>query len=67
MNIRGVQVNTNYKQGKSLPQSLYNTAQEEDQIEQIREEINTLKDKFSTSIKLKHIKYYKIYGNLKEQ
>ena len=35
-------------------------------MEWIREEINTLKKKFSTNIKLKSIQYYKIYGTLEE-
>ena len=30
LNIKGVLVNANYKQGKLLPQSLYDIAQEED-------------------------------------
>jgi hypothetical protein len=66
MNIREVWVNTNYKQDKSLPQSLYNTAQEEDQIEWTREKINALENKFSTGIKSRHIEYYNIEGTLKE-
>ena len=36
-------------------------------MEQTREEINMLKKKFGTSIKLRSIKYYKIYGTLEEQ
>ena len=35
-------------------------------MEQTREEINALKKKFSTNIKLRSIKYYKIYGTLEE-
>ena len=35
-------------------------------MEQTNKEINTLKKKFGTNIKLKSIKYYKIYGTLKE-
>ena len=36
-------------------------------MEWIKEKINTLKDKFSTNIKLKYIKYYKIDRTLEEQ
>ena len=67
LNIRGVWVNANYKQGKSLPQSLYDTAQEEDQTEWTSKEINALKKKFSTNIKSRSIEYYKIHGTLEEQ
>ena len=35
-------------------------------MEQISEEINILKKKFSTKIKLRSIKYYKIYKTLKK-
>ena len=66
LNIRGVWVNTNYKQGKSLPQSLYNIVQKEDQTEWTNKEINILEKKFGTNIKLRSIKYYKIHGTLKK-
>ena len=33
----------------------------------IKEEINVLKKKFSTNIKLRSIKYYKTYRTLKKQ
>ena len=36
-------------------------------MEWIREKINVLEDKFGTNIKLRYIKYYKIYGTLEEQ
>jgi hypothetical protein len=35
-------------------------------MEWTREEINILKKKFNTNIKLRSIKYYKIYRTLKE-
>ena len=35
-------------------------------MEQTKEEINVFKKKFSTNIKLKSIKYYKIYGTLEK-
>ena len=66
MNIRGVWVNTNHKQDKSLLQSLYTMAQEEDQTEWTREEMIVLENKFSTGIKSRYIKYYKTYRTLKK-
>ena len=36
-------------------------------MEWTMEEINALKERFSTSIKLRRIKYYKIYGTLKKR
>ena len=36
-------------------------------MEQTREEINALKKKFGTNIKLRGIKYYKIHRTLEEQ
>ena len=35
-------------------------------MEWISKEINALKKKFGTNIKLRSIEYYKIYGTLKE-
>ena len=36
-------------------------------MEWTREEMNALKKKFNTSIKLRSIQYYKTYGTLEEQ
>ena len=36
-------------------------------MEWISKEINVLKKKFGTNIKLRSIKHYKIYGTLEEQ
>ena len=67
LNSRGVWVNANHKRGKSLPQSLYDIAQEEDQTEWTREKITALENKFDTNIKSISIRHYKTHGTLEEQ
>ena len=46
---------------------MYDIVQEENKMEWIKEKINVLKNKFGTDIKLRSIKYYKIYKTLEEQ
>ena len=65
LNLRGVWVNINHKH-KALTQSLYETAQEEDQAEWTREMIDVVTDKYGATLS-NCIQSYNVRGTLEER
>jgi len=66
LNTRGVWINTNHKY-KALPLSLFETAQEEEQIEWTRDMIEALEIKHGAKIKSNSIPFLKAEGTLEER